>query len=150
MSLYRKVAGALYPADPDSEEILHKIKEGTLVKAAVTRPRNLAFHRKLFAMLRIGFDAWEPEPITYRGMTARRSFDEFRRDVTILAGYYTVEHGLDGKPKIRPKSISFGSMGEDEFEKLYSACCNVLLERVLTNYTREGLDDVVRQIIAFG
>lgn len=150
MSIFRKAAGALYPAEPESEGIVSTLKEGALVNAKIVRSRNLQFHRKFFALLNHGFEAWNPEPITYRGQVARRNFDEFRRDVTIIAGYYTVEHGLDGKPKIRPKSISFGSMGDDEFEKLYSACLNVILESVLTNYTREDLDQVVDQILAFG
>jgi len=40
-------------------------------------------------------------------------------------------------------------MEEPEFEKLYSAVVNVLLERVLTTYeNREQLDAVVDQILS--
>jgi hypothetical protein len=56
---------------------------------------------------------------------------------------------LNGEAKARAKSIAFGNMAEDEFERVYSAVADVILQRVLRNYTREDLDRVVDEVLRF-
>jgi Protein of unknown function (DUF1367) len=69
--------------------------------------------------------------------------------VTILAGFYEQIFTLDGAMSLKAKSIAFGSMEEPEFEALYSAVVNVLLQRVLTTYEdRAQLDEVIDRILA--
>jgi hypothetical protein len=128
------------------------LEPGEMIKFDVVFPRNPYFHRKFFAMLNIGFDAWEPnrKNKTYKGKPVAKSLDAFREDVLILAGFYTQTFGLDGKLQLKAKSISFAKMDEVQFEEVYSAVANVILEKVLTSYKgREELDEVVERVLGF-
>lgn len=125
------------------------VKVGGVIKGVFTRPRNYRFHKKLFALLDIGFDAFEPEEREYKGLPVQKNFERFRKDVTVATGYYDVAINLKGDVKAEAKSISFGSMSEDDFEKLYSAVIDVLMQKVLKNYTREDIDRVVDEIMRF-
>jgi hypothetical protein len=40
-------------------------------------------------------------------------------------------------------------MGDEEFNDLYNKSVNVILQKVLTNYTRADLDEVVEQVLRF-
>jgi hypothetical protein len=40
-------------------------------------------------------------------------------------------------------------MGQEEFDGLYSSVIDVVLARILTNYTRDDIDSVVNQILGF-
>lgn len=129
-----------------------RAEAGELAAIEMKVPRNSRFHRKFFVLLTVGFDAWEPsrKHKTYKGMAVAKQFEQFREDVTILAGWYEQTFGLDGRMKVRAKSISFANMEQDEFELLYSAVANVLLEKVLTGYAgRDDLDAVVEKIMVF-
>ncbi len=118
----------------------------------VVQPRNPKFHRKFFALLNLGFEAWEPgrKHKTHKGIPVSKNFEQFREDITILAGFYEQTFDLHGRLKLKAKSISFAKMEEPEFEQLYSAVADVLLEHVLTKYAgREELDSVVNQLMGF-
>lgn len=125
---------------------------GECVGLEYRHPRNAKFHRKFFALLKLGFDAWEPgrKRKTYRGKPVSKSFDAFREEVTILAGFYEQAFDLDGRMLLRAKSIKFGSMDDVEFGQLYEAVLDVLLKHVLTNYKdRDEVDRVVEQLMEF-
>jgi hypothetical protein len=144
-------AGVLIPADVTATELLQKIKLGQPVWLDLVRARNTAFHRKWFALVGVGFEAWEPPAIEHgkwAGFVPEKDFESFRKDVTIMAGFYEVGVSITGKTKVTARSISFDKMSEDEFERLYSNTINVLLRLVLTNKTeaqlREWVDAVMR------
>lgn len=145
----KTAGGALAPADQQAADYIAKLKLGESVKVKATRMRNPQFHRKFFALLNLAFDAWEPTENTYRGEPVRKNFEQFRNDVTVLAGYYDTAVTLKGETRLTAKSISFGSMGQDEFEALYSAVVDVILARVLTQYTRDDLDTVIERLMSF-
>jgi Protein of unknown function (DUF1367) len=149
LMLMKAQTGALIPMDPQAIEYIAKLKVGEAVGAEVKKVRNPKFHRKMFAMLNLAFDAWEPVEVMYRGKPVRKQFDQFRKDVTILAGFYNTTVTLKGEVRLTAKSMSFKSMDETEFEKVYSAIIDVVLSRILTKYTRNDLDQVVEQILAF-
>ena len=147
--LIKTPTGALVPADSASAEYLKKHKVGQGFKASITRARNILFHRKFFALLNYGFDTWEPVEALYRGQVAEKNFNQFREDITILAGYFETFVRMDGTVRLRAKSISFANMDEDEFEGLYSAVIDVLLKRIFINQTRGDVENVVNNILAF-
>lgn len=147
--LTKTASGALSPIDPQAVEFIAKMKLGAAVTATVKRHRNPGHHRKFFALLNVAFDAWEPAAATYKGQVVGKNFDQFRNDVTVLAGHYEMAVNLRGETRLTAKSISFASMGQEEFDTLYSAVVNVILARILTNYTRDDIDNVVEQIIGF-
>lgn len=111
------------------------------------KKRNYKFHKKLFALLDIGFDAFEPPTQEYKGLPVQKNFKRFRKDVTIAAGFYEAVADINGNVRLEAKSISFAKMEENEFEQLYSKVADVLLQKVLKNYTRPDLDRVVNNIL---
>lgn len=147
--LIKTPGGALMPADPQASEYIAKLKLGAPVKAEVKRMRNYQFHKKLFALLNFAFEAWEPTEATYKGQKVAKNFNQFRNDVTVLAGYFETTMTLRGEVRVVAKSISFGSMSQDEFDGLYNEVVNVILAKILSTYSRDDLDNVIDQLMNF-
>ncbi|HFQ9390541.1 TPA: DUF1367 family protein, partial [Serratia marcescens subsp. marcescens ATCC 13880] len=58
---YIKAAGdLLVPATQDARDFLRTKKIGSVLYADFKQTRNPAFHRKLFSLLNLGFDYWQP------------------------------------------------------------------------------------------
>jgi hypothetical protein len=147
--LLKTPGGALVPADPQATDYIAGLKLGAPVRAEVKRMRNYQFHKKLFALLNLAYESWEPAEATYKGQVVGKNFDQFRNDVTVLAGYYEMAVNLRGETRLTAKSISFGSMSQDEFDSLYNAVCNVILAKILRTYDREQLDAVMDRLTGF-
>ena len=147
--LLKHPKGFLYPADELEAEKLKKVRKDVLVRAEIVQVRNPQFHRKFMALLRVGFDAFEvPLGAEYKGYEIQKDFEQFREDVTIAAGFFTVSYRINGDTRVRAKSIKFGRMSQEEFERLYSQVADVLLQKVLAHYqNRANLDNVVNQIL---
>ena len=149
MNLIKTISGLL-PADPDSEKSYQKIKTGGMVITETKEVRNPAFLRKYFALLNVGFDNWNPGRITSEHGKPEKNFDRFRKDVTILAGFYHIVIRLDGSVRVEADSISFANMEEEEFEELFNKTINVLLKHVYdSNMTEEALNNVVNAYLSF-
>ena len=116
-------------------------------------PRNPKFHRKLFALLTVGFDNWEPDrkKFAYCGRPIEKNFERFREQVLILAGHYDQIFSLRGdRMELVAKSISYAAMDDAEFEALYSAVIDVLLREVCMRYSgRAELEAVAEQVMRF-
>jgi hypothetical protein len=147
--LTKAVDGTLRPLDEAQADLLKRYATDSLLRCEVKQVRNPRFHRKFFALLTLGFEAWEPAVQEYKGFEVQKDFEHFREDVTIAAGHYVVTTNLHGTVRLRAKSISFSSMKQDEFERLYSSVANVLLQNVLTRYTRADLDQVINRVLGF-
>lgn len=141
--------GLVAPADVETEQALEKLHVGDLIHGDFKKARNYAFHKKFFALLKVGYEAWEVGEgrRSNKHGPIEKNYERFRADVTILAGYYTQHFRLDGSVIVEAKSISFANMGEEEFAQVYSKVADVLLQKVLRNYTREDLDEVVDKIL---
>ena len=146
----RKLPGSILIPDTEEEkEKLGHIKTNDVVYAEIKHPRNYKFHKKFFAMLKVGYDAWEPAEQEYKGLPVQKNFDRFREDIFIAAGFGEVVLNIRGEARARAKSISFGSMGQEEFDKLYNAVADVLLQKILKTYTKDDLESVVNEIAGF-
>jgi hypothetical protein len=131
---------------------LFRLEPGEMAQVELVFPRNSRFHRKFFALLNLGFDAWEPprQRKTYKGLPVVKNFECFREEVIIAAGFYEQTFGLNGRLKLTAKSISFAQMDDLEFERVYSAVANVLLAGVLLRYAgRDELDGVIDRLLGF-
>jgi len=138
-------SGALMPASESDREQLRKIKTGQPCRVTLRRVRNYEFHKKFFALMQFAYDNWEPP----HNEVAHKDFDRFRKDVTILAGYYDQTLRLDGETRVEAKSIAFHAMSEDDFEKLYVACIEVITKYVLRTYSGDQLRAVLEQVEEF-
>jgi hypothetical protein len=145
----RKLYNTFAPDDESTAEAMEKIKPNAVVKAEVTQPRNLGFHRKFFALIDVAFDAWDCPTLEFKGQPVQKNRERFRKDLIILAGFGYAVVNINGDVRGEAQSISFAQMKQDEFEDLYSRVIDVILEKVLTHYTREDLDRVVNEILGF-
>jgi len=145
-----KTANILVPHDEAAAEFIQKMKAGALMHADFKKVRNYQFHKKYFALVTFAFDQWEPRGgLTYKGQPVAKNKERFRKDVAILAGFFESTVNLKGEVRLEAKSISFAQMDEIEFEALYSKTIDVILSRILTQYTRDDLEEVVEQLLRF-
>jgi len=151
--LVKSSGGYFVPASDLDRDASEKLKNGIVYSAEIKKERNSLFHRKVLALLRLGFDSWDPTPSIFltsgEPLAAEKDFDKFREDVTVLAGHYVATYALDGSISLEAKSISFASMDEIEFEALFSRFVDVLLKDVLSKYTRDDIDSTVNQLLGF-
>lgn len=147
--LAKTAGGALIPTDPQGIEYVAKLKLGAGVTAKVKKHNNPAFHRKMFALFNLAFDAWEPGALEYKGRPVEKNFDQFRKDLTILAGYYETTISLKGDVRLTAKSLSFDNMDHDEREAVFNSVINVVLAKILTSTTRDDLDAWVERVLQF-
>jgi hypothetical protein len=149
LTLYKGADGALHPLDQQSKDYITPFKIGQGFQCEVKRHNNPAFHRKMMALFNLGFKSWNPENKEYKGEIVAKEFNQFRKDITILAGFYDASINFNGEVRLTAKSLNFSAMKQEEREKLYSAVIDVLLERVLTRYDREDVETVVNQVLGF-
>lgn len=57
-------------------------------------------------------------------------FERFRKDLTILAGFYEQTVRLNGDVRTEAKSLSFANMKPDEFERCYKAMINAAIKYI--------------------
>jgi len=139
--------GALAPADESARALMNKLKAGQGVRASVRRVRNVKFHRLAFALFKLAFDAWGPvTPLEYKGLPVAKDFDRFRKDMTILAGFYKPVYNVRGELRLEAESLSFASMDEERFEAVFRAVLTVVWERVLKSVGYASEDEVERVV----
>ena len=124
----------LQPDDELSEEAIRQIRPGQVVRNSWTRPRKIRFHRKIIALLKSVFELQD----------FFDDFDVFRFWIIMKAGYFDVIATPKGKVIFKPKSISFASMDEDEFEKLYSKILDVSIKQF--GITKENIEKIMEFI----
>ncbi len=150
---FTKTQSGLVPADTESEEWYGKLKSGRIVTGTFTMKQNSAFHRKMFALLHLGFENWkQPEIlITVAGkhVLPEKNFVRFRKDITILAGFYHTVFRLDGSFRIEADSLSFDKMSPEKREEIYSKFIDVLLANVYENLTESDVNKLVEAYLAF-
>jgi len=146
-----KTPGAWANGDPETVEFHSKIKLGESIHADFKRMRNAAFHRKLFSLLILGFEYWEPPDLITKWGKPEKNFERFRKDVTILAGYYHNVFRLDGTFRIEADSISFGNMEQGIFDKLYQNVLTVLLKRIpmMAKIGADEIDNLTDKFLGF-
>lgn len=109
-----KTDNGYVPAYPSDKEQSDKIKIGEEVYA--TKKRNIGWHRKGFALLKLGFENQDKID----------NFDIYRMIVTMKAGFVHFVKGIDGKEYPLPHSLAFDKMNAEEFEHWYGAVKKVI------------------------
>lgn len=128
----------LKPTDRLSAEALERVPLGKDVRAEITRPRNLKYHRKFFALLKAIF----PHQNIYPTMTL------FRGAIEIALGFGETFKMPDGRTMMVPHSISFASMDQTEFEALFDRAVELITTRILPGLDRDDLNREVAEILA--
>lgn len=146
IQMIRTARGFAPWSDVDREQV-GRIKVGQVCRVVVRVIRNWRFHRKVFSLFQFAYDQWEPA-----GNAQYRNFEAFREELTIAAGFYEIVLRLDGVTQLRAKSLSFGSMGEQEFEEVFKGLKAVVWSHVMANkgtYTPEQFENVLAQLLEY-
>lgn len=146
--------GILIPADAAAQEFVTPIKLGADVWGEFRRARNAKFHRKFFALLDLAFETWEPVAgaSEYRGKPIEKNKERFRAEILILSGHYDAVYSIKGDVRLIPKSISFTSIDDVEFERVYRGVLNVVWAQIMKNsrYSSPNeVDNIVNRLIGF-
>jgi hypothetical protein len=154
--LFQKGATGLIPACEESADWLAKKKLGATILVEPREMRNGAFFRKWWALVKLGYDYWSEAAATveFRGQPVLPEFDRFRKDVTIMAGFYHAVVNLKGEVRIEAESLKWAKMTEETFTKLYDATIQVMLQRVFNGsvckrWSESELRSVADQILRF-
>lgn len=134
-----KTTTGFIPLDAISADQYRLIKTGKPVTVSVTQTRNLKFHRKMFALLQVVYDA-QPEPQAF--LTVEDLLDALK----VAVGHSKKMRQFDQNIVI-PKSIAFDKMDQANFEDSYERVVEVILKHILPNTTRIDLDKQVFSIL---
>lgn len=132
----RKVQGDVWVADDiETSEWSKGLPRGHVIHGEFTKPANYKFFKKMHALCRLCYDYFgdtiaNREPLKYRGADVTLSYDMFRKEMTILAGFYTASYSLNGKVRLEADSWAWGNASEEKREKIFSAFIDVALQRV--------------------
>jgi len=103
-----KKSGRFYPANDEASNVFSIYGEGEEVVVELKKYRNPKYHRYAFNTFRQLYDMIDSEG----------SFENWRRLLTIKAGYYDTVGYMDGSCMVVPKSLSFESMDDIQFREV--------------------------------
>lgn len=141
MILYCTVTDyGLMPYDDNDLQLFRRLKRGAVVKVETRTPRNLRFHRKFFALLRVTFDNL-PEHIA--SSMHIESIEALLMLLKMDMGYFDVveigEHHF-----VKTRSISFAEMDEAAFSEFYNKAVTCILNNYLTRSSQADLEEAVQ------
>ncbi len=149
----RKTRDGFVAASAMDYEAMEDIRDGEIVKGRFVRERNGKFFRKWWALIGIAFEAWAENAPTmeYKGRAVLPDRDRFRKDITILAGFYRPVWNTKGELRLEAESLQLASMSEERFEALYSVTIDVILQKILPGrgYDEATLRSMVEQVLGF-
>ena len=132
----KKQLGILKPVDQTDIDTLYNLKEGKIYSCEIKEPRNIGFHRMFFAMINICFDNQE----------VFNNVDNFREEMLKASGYFTSYTNHKQVIVYKAESISFASMKQDDFVKVYEAvfmtCIQIFKWSKVENEFRSQLEDL--------
>lgn len=145
MELYCRVTPTGFvPLDDIDWEKKRQLRLDSDVRVRITKPRNIRFHRKFFALLNIAFDNL-PEQVQQN-----RKIDSIEKLLSLIKihlGYYNVVK-IDGRDVIDLHSISFAKMDETDFRIFYDRAVSDILQCFLQGTDRNDLIQEVEDFIS--
>jgi len=125
-----KGLGGLKPVNADDEEKIKSLPLDWDGIVTVRRPRNYDFHKKYFALLKLGYENQE----------RYKNKDHYRYVMQMKAGFYDAVETDKGTIYL-PVSVSFGKMEENEFQQIYE---KVLIE--ISGDLGLGTDELSKEV----
>ncbi len=138
MELFAKITDQNHfePIGADSFKKSLKLKENDYIKIETWKERNLNFHQKFFAFLNtVIYFLTEDEKYD-----RFRNIDYLRYELMIMIGEVDIHITMQGEQILRPKSISFRSMDNERFERVYSMCVDAALKYFLHHISKENFE----------
>jgi hypothetical protein len=135
--------GILSPASDMELEKLNKFKSDGQYSVEIKMVRNPGYHRKVFKFFTFVFDYWKGNN---EFQSESKQFDVFRKELTVLAGFYDSFYNIRGELRVEAKSLSYSSMKQEEYEQCYVAITNAAMKHIF-----KATDDqnIYNQLISF-
>jgi len=129
-----KTQTGLKPCYDSDFENYAKIPIGEEFEIEYTKKRNLQFHRKYFALLKLAFE----------NQSDYRLMEDLRRDLIITSGRYDeVINKITGEVYKVANSISFAKMDNVEFNLLYEETKNIISKWI--GISNEQINEEIQQ-----
>lgn len=146
INFVKQSGGLLVPADDSEAERMKRFKTGEQYEIEIKQSRNPAFHRKVFAFFGFCYEYWCANGTNWEMMSDDGQRDVFRKNLTVLAGYYDEFVSISGSVRIEAKSLAYANMDQEEFERCYSALINAAIKHVFAE-TKD--QNVINRLYAF-
>ena len=130
IDLVKHPGGVFSPVNDRDIERLHRFKNGDTYTADIKLPRNPRVHRKVMAFFGFCFSHWCAERAGLGSADETTQFNRFRKDLTILAGFYDTVTNIRGEVRAEAKSLAYAQMEQEEFERCYSSLINAAIKHV--------------------
>lgn len=125
--LLTKTEFYLVPATDEDKDKFNKLSRDETILCTIQRGRNVAHHRKYFALINFIFEHM-PEEMHELCPTKTA----LRKCLQKIAGH-TIEYKLpDGTTQVESDTINF-SLSQEEFEAVYSSVIDAALEYFITD-----------------
>ena len=142
VNMIKQRGGLLIPADDLEEERLTKFKTGEIYSVDIKLGRSPAFHGKMFVFFNFCFQYWKSDRVFANEQTQK---EEFRKDLTIQAGFYDEVWNLRGELKVVAKSLAYHNMLPEEFE----ACYNANIQAAMNSIFDSDDYDIYNRLMSF-
>lgn len=136
--MVRRTVSGLAPADEQAENELRRLPLGKLVQIELKAARNPRQHRLCFMLLKVMVEHGE-FPSTDAALVALKL-------ATGLVDYVKIDR--DGTTAIVPKSISYASMPQNEFDAWFDSAIQVIVTKWLPGMTEETLRKELEDMLA--
>jgi len=120
-----------------------KLKDGDYCEIETWKERNVTNHRRFFALLNRTIYLLPEEP----EFDKLRNIDYLRKEILILIGEVDVHISMDGTMYMQPKSISFRSMDDVEFNRIYHLCTGKIVNTFLKYISLEDFETYILKFI---
>ena len=127
----------LKPLTDDDYDEKKKLKIGEIYEVTIKKPRNLAFFRKYWALLKCAWEYLDERKQEF----FKNNIEVFRKSLEITAGWCEPLYNIETQQWYHaPKSISFEKMKEDEFNLLYNNVRDILFRAIIPNISKEEFE----------
>jgi len=134
LAVTKTADGKLLPSDEKSINIFSKVKIGETILVDYKPKRNYNFHKKGFSLL----------SIVFQNQNTYDNLEDLRTEFKLKAGWYQEHVTTKGKIIYIPKSMSFATMDNIEFEEVYSRFIDIALKHFVTMDKQELENQILR------
>lgn len=139
-------------ADEVSAEVLKEVPTDRESKLVITVPRNLKFHKKFFALLKVIVDYMDEETrLRHNIFDSRELLQRLKIDLGLYSLHIMGPNSTlpEGTCVYVPDSISFGKMDETKFAAFYKAVIGVAIAKYTTAQTEDSMMQAVNAVLRF-
>ena len=125
-------ASGLKPLYDEDFEEKKKLKIGETYRATIVHPRNILFHRKFFALVKLGFDnskmvEHSRQASEINDKVIPMTEESYRKYVLIKSGFANIYQTQKGV-FVEAQSIAFDNMEESKFQDVYSKVLDFIIK----------------------